>query len=80
MNFFQNCNQLPPGLDDDGGAVVGGSGLPGHIGGPPPMIRGMRPHGMRQQGGLMVGTRMPAPGNVNRGQQGSYLMTRQWQT
>ncbi|XP_030379735.1 protein BCL9 homolog [Scaptodrosophila lebanonensis] len=61
MNFFQNCNQLP-GLDDEGGL------MPGHDGlgiGQPPMIRGMRPHGMRG-----LGARLQAPGGniVNRQQ------------
>ncbi|ACY70529.1 hypothetical protein DVIR88_6g0066 [Drosophila virilis] len=66
MNFFQNCNQLT-GLDDEGALGVG---MPGHDMsiGQTPMIRGMRPHGMRQHGGL--GVRLQAPGGniVNRHQ------------
>ncbi|XP_023162414.2 protein BCL9 homolog isoform X2 [Drosophila hydei] len=59
MNFFQNCNQLA-GLDDD---VAGSVGLPGHAD-MTPMIRGMRPHGMRQHGGL-GNIRLQAPTGNN---------------
>ncbi|ALC48129.1 lgs [Drosophila busckii] len=76
MNFFQNCQQMP-GLEDDGSSTIGvPGGLPGHemnVGmsmsmgiGQASMIRGMRPHGMRQHPGL--GSRMQSPGiNVNIG-------------
>ncbi|EDV90983.1 protein BCL9 homolog [Drosophila grimshawi] len=65
MNFFQNCNQLP-GLDDD---VSHELSL-----GAAAMVRGMRPHGMRQHGGL--GIRMQGPGP---GPGGNNLLNRQQQ-
>lgn len=75
MNFFQNCNQMPV-LDDDNTMVSGG--LTGHEIGltQGPMIRGMRPQGMRQHSGL--GSRMQAPpggGNIGNRQHGQFNVT-----
>lgn len=73
MNFFQNCNQLPV-LDDD--SPMTGGGLTGHEIGlsQGPMVRGMRPHGIRQHSGL--GSRMQAPGpNIGNRQHGQFNVT-----
>ncbi|BFG06762.1 protein BCL9 homolog [Drosophila madeirensis] len=69
MGFFQNCNHLS--VMDDEGALAGhdmGMGI-----GQQTMIRGMRPHGMRQHG---MGPRLQAPvGNLINRQQIQFTHT-----
>ncbi|XP_022217425.2 protein BCL9 homolog [Drosophila obscura] len=69
MGFFQNCNQLS--VMDDEGTLAGhdmGMGI-----GQQSMIRGMRPHGMRQHG---MGPRLQAPvGNLINRQQIQFAHT-----